>query len=128
MEPVAFDSFRQPRQVLSCFIVENQVVIRIVDVKPRSHLAKVSQFFCRVLMLRYLVLQDIKYRIRLAFVWYLPGRKTIEQSYKFPVCANVGVLFSLDIPSQTCEKYIETRFSLSISVLEYYTGLSCFSA
>lgn len=38
VEPVAFDSFRQPRQVLSCFIVEKQVVIRIVDSKPRSHL------------------------------------------------------------------------------------------
>ena len=48
-------------------------------------------------MLGFLVLQDIKYCIRLGFVWYLPGRTTIEQSYKFPVCANVGVLFSLDI-------------------------------
>ena len=36
-------------------------------------------------------------------------RTTTEQSYKFPVCANVSVLFSLDIPSQACEKHIETR-------------------
>ena len=79
-------------------------------------------------MLRYLVLQDIKYCIRLGFVWYLPVHTTIEQSYKFPVCANVGVLFSLDILSQACEKYIETSFSLSVSVLEYYTALSCFCA
>ena len=42
----------------------------------------------------------------------VPGRTTTEQSYKFPVCANVGVLFSLDIPSQACEKHIKTRFSL----------------
>ena len=39
-------------------------------------------------------------------------RTTTEQSYKFPVCANVSVLFSLDILSQACEKHIETRFSL----------------
>ena len=65
---------------------------------------KVSQFFfSRVLMLRYLVLQDIKYCIRPGFVLYLPGRTTTEQSYKFPVCVNVGVLFSLDILSQACE-------------------------
>ena len=79
-------------------------------------------------ILRYLVLQDVKYYIRLGFAWYLPGRTTKEQSYKFPVCANVGVLFSLDILLQGCEKYIETRFSFSVSVLEYYTALSCFSA
>ena len=63
-------------------------------------------------MLRYLVLQDIKYCIRFRFVWYLPGRTTTEQSYKFPVCVNVGVLFSLDILSQAREKHIETQFSL----------------
>ena len=74
---------------------------------------KVSQFFfSRVLMLRYLVLQDIKYCIRPGFVLYLPGRTTTEQSYKFPVCVNVGVLFSLDILSQACAKHIETRFPL----------------
>ena len=42
----------------------------------------------------------------------VPGRTTTEQSYKFQVCANVGVLFSLDILSQACEKHIKTRFSL----------------
>ena len=63
-------------------------------------------------MLHYLVLQNIKYCIRPAFVLYLPGRNTTEQSYKFPVCVNVGVLFSLDILSQACAKHIETRFSL----------------
>ena len=52
---------------------------------------------------------------------------------QFPVCANVGVLFTLDILSQACEKYIQTRFSiyLAISVLDYYTAnnvMSCFSA
>ena len=54
-------------------------------------------------MLHYLVLQNIKYCIRPGFVLYLPGRNTTEQSYKFPVCVNVGVLFSLDILSQACE-------------------------
>ena len=37
---------------------------------------------------------------------------TTEQSYKFPVCANVSVLFSLDILSQACEKHIDALFSL----------------
>ena len=31
---------------------------------------------------------------------------------QFPVCANIGVLFTLDILSQACEKHIQTRFSL----------------
>ena len=31
---------------------------------------------------------------------------------QFPVCANIGVLFTLDILSQTCEKHIPIRFSL----------------
>ena len=34
---------------------------------------------------------------------------------QFPVCANIGVLFILDILSQACEpceKHIQTRFSL----------------
>ena len=31
---------------------------------------------------------------------------------QFPVCANFGVLFVLDILSQACEKDIHTRFSL----------------
>ena len=51
---------------------------------------------------------------------------------QFPVCANVGVLFTVDVLSQACEKHIQTRFfSLAISVLEYFTVdnvMSCFSA
>ena len=31
---------------------------------------------------------------------------------QFPVCANVGVLFSLEILPQASEKHIQTRFSL----------------
>ena len=37
-----------------------------------------------------------------------PQNKLIQ----FPVCANVGVRFTLDILSQACEKHIQTRFSL----------------
>ena len=37
---------------------------------------------------------------------------------QFPVCANIGVRFTLDILSQACYKHIQTRFfSLAISVL-----------
>ena len=42
----------------------------------------------------------------------LPGRTTTEQIIQFPVCANVGVLFTLDILSQACEKHIQTPCSL----------------
>ena len=31
---------------------------------------------------------------------------------QFPVYAKVGVLFTLDILSQACEKHIQTQFSL----------------
>ena len=31
---------------------------------------------------------------------------------QFPICANVGVLFSSEILLQACEKHIQTRFSL----------------
>ena len=50
---------------------------------------------------------------------------------QFPVCANVGVLFTLGILSQACEKHIQSIFSLAFSVLDYYTAnnvMSCFSA
>jgi len=43
----------------------------------------------------------------------VPGRTTTEQSYKFPVRANVGVLFSLDIRSRAFEKHIEPLFLFS---------------
>ena len=72
-------------------------------------IAKVSQVFL-VEWLCYATQYYRTYCIRPGFVWY--GRTTTEQSYKFPVCANVGVLFSLDILSQACEKHIETRFCL----------------
>ena len=38
-----------------------------------------------------------------------------QQQYKliqFPVCDNVGVLFSLEILAQASEKHIQTQFSL----------------
>ena len=68
-------------------------------------------------MLRYLVLQDIYNTVLVPHSYGIrqlirPGGTITEQSYKFPVCANVGVLFSLDILSQVCEKHIETLFPL----------------
>ena len=50
---------------------------------------------------------------------------------QFPVCANVGVLFTLDILSQACEKYIQTRFSIQqfrFWIITQPIMLSCFSA
>ena len=64
-------------------------------------------------MLRYLVLQDIYNTVFVPHSYGIrPGDTITEQSYKFPVCANVGVLFSLDILSQVCEKHIATLFPL----------------
>ena len=42
---------------------------------------------------------------------YLAAQQQNKLIQLFPVCANVGVLFPLDILSQACEKHIQTRFS-----------------
>ena len=52
------------------------------------------------------------YSSRIRMFCPIPSRTTTEESYKFRVCTNVGVLFSLDILSLACEKHIETRFPL----------------
>ena len=52
--------------------------------------------------------KDIKYCIVPTYLAAQQQNKLIQ----FPVCANVGVLFTLDILSQACEKHIQTRFSL----------------
>ena len=59
-------------------------------------------------MLRYLVLQDIMSQIHMVYLAAQQQNKLIQ----FPVCANIGVLFTLDILSQACQKHIRTRFSL----------------
>ena len=52
----------------------------------------------------------LKHSSRIHMV-YLAAQQQ-NQRVQFPVCANVGVLFTLDILSQACEKHIQTRFSL----------------
>ena len=52
----------------------------------------------------------LKYSSRIHMV-YLAAQQQ-NKLKQFPVCANVGVLFTLDILSQACEKHIQTRFSL----------------
>ena len=52
----------------------------------------------------------LKYSSRIHMV-YLAAQQQ-NKLIQFPVCANVGVLFTLDILSQACEKHIQTRFSL----------------
>ena len=52
----------------------------------------------------------LKYSSRIHMV-YLAAQQQ-NKLIKFPVCANVGVLFTLGILSQACEKHIQTRFSL----------------
>ena len=63
--------------------------------------------FFGVLTLRYLVQQD-EYCM-------VPTYLAAQQQNKltqFPVCVDVGVLFSLEILPQASEKHILTRFSL----------------
>ena len=47
-------------------------------------------------------------QIHMAYLAAQQQNKLIQ----FPVSANIGVLFSLDILSQACEKQMQTRFSL----------------
>ena len=50
---------------------------------------------------------------------------------QFPVCANVGVLFTLDIVTVLREAHPNSIFSLAFLVLDYYAAnnvKSCFSA
>ena len=49
------------------------------------------------------------FRAFITLLW-LPGRTTHNNGTKFPVCANVGVLFSVEIPPQACEKHIQLDF------------------
>ena len=65
-------------------------------------------------MLHYLALQDMKYTVLKAsriHVVYLAAQQQNKLT-QFPVCANVGVLFTLDILPRACEKHIQTGFSL----------------
>ena len=66
-----------------------------------------SAYFTLLGTSRYMVL---KYSSRIHMV-YLAAQQQ-NKLIQFPVCANVGVLFTVDILSQACEKHIPTRFSL----------------
>ena len=87
-------------------------------------------FFSSVKPTLIMLLQDKKYSMHGA---YLAAQPNITNLYNFwLICANVGVLFSFEIPLQACKKHLQTQFSLkhAISVLKYYTVRnvrSCFS-
>ena len=53
----------------------------------------------------------LKYSSQIHMV-YLAAQQKNKLSIQFPVCANIGVLSTLDILSQACEKHIQTPFSL----------------
>ena len=61
------------------------------------------------------LLSVIGYKVLKYLSWihmvYLAAQQQ-NKLIQFPVCANVGVLFTLDILSQACEKHIQTPFSL----------------
>ena len=52
----------------------------------------------------------LKYLSQIHMV-YLAAQQQ-KKLIQFPVCANICVLFTLDILSQVCEKHIQSRFSL----------------
>ena len=52
----------------------------------------------------------LKYSSRTHMVYLAEQQQ--NKLIQFPVYANVGVLLTLDILSQACEKHIQTRFSL----------------
>ena len=52
----------------------------------------------------------LKYSSRIHMV-YLAAQQQ-NKLIQFPVCANIGVLFTLDILTQASEKHIQTRFSV----------------
>ena len=56
---------------------------------------------------RYKVLKYLS-QIHMVYLAAQQQNKLIQ----FPVCANVGVLFNIDILPQACEKHIQTRLSL----------------
>ena len=87
-----------------------------IAVRETVHLVKFigkgcSFFFSAYVTLlsttRYKVL-NYSSRIRMVYLAAQQQNKLIQ----FPVCANIGGLFTLDILSQACEKNIQTRFSL----------------
>ena len=79
-----------------------------------NFLAKVANFFFSNAYVTLLSTTGknklLKHSSRIHLV-YLAAQQQ-NQRVQFPVCANVGVLFTLDILSQACEKHIQTRFSL----------------
>ena len=75
--------------------------------------AKVARFFflsAYVTLLSTTGYKVLKYLSRIHMV-YLAAQQ-LNKLLQFLVCANVGMLFTLDILSQVCEKHIQTRFSL----------------
>ena len=88
-----------------------------IAVRETVHLVKFigkgCSIFFRVLMLRYSTTgyKVLKYSSRIHMV-YLAAQQKNKLSIQFPVCANIGVLSTLDILSQACEKHIQTPFSL----------------
>ena len=79
-----------------------------------------------MLELRYLVLQDIKYCIVPdSYGIYLAAQQQ-NRSYKYPVCANVGVLLSLiDILSQACLKLDFLFSNFGFGVLHNHVMFWC---
>ena len=76
-------------------------------------IGKGCSIFFRVLMLRYSTTgyKVLKYSSRIHMV-YLAAQQQ-NKLIQFPVCANIGVLFSLDILSQACDFDFDFDFLFS---------------
>ena len=66
-------------------------------------------FFFECLCYATWYLQNVKYWDSYLSTWPHNNKNKLTQ---FPVCANVDVLFSLELLPQACEKHVQTQFSL----------------
>ena len=86
-----------------------------IAVRETVHLVKFIGIGCSIFLFECLCYATygykvLKYSSRIHMV-YLAAQQQIKL-IQFPVCADVGVLFTLDILSRACKKHIQSRFSL----------------
>ena len=82
-----------------------------IAVRETMYLVKFIGKGCSIFFSRAYV--TLKYSSRIHMVFQYLAAQQQNKLIQFPVCVNIGVLFTLDILSQAnCERHIETRFSL----------------
>ena len=74
-----------------------------IAVRETVHLVKFIGIGCSICFSSayVMLLSSTGYKV-LKYLSQIHGRTTTEQTYTISVCANIGVLFTLDILSQAC--------------------------